>query len=191
MGSINQKRYISYLPYIKEGFFSFAIDLLICFVGTLLFFGMGIVNINGWLFMVFPLYLLVECFINYRIMLLSVLEVNMGLYEKERLQFVTKKRAPELVGKWEPILPKLLPQYSYIEKSILIFKRTDGTIIKLRCVFYGTSYRKPPRYNSSKEDSMLINAEEVEYGRFSKFIISRRDGKTSDDNGLWNRRYFQ
>ena len=93
MGSINQKRYISYLPYIKEGFFSFAIDLLICFVGTLLFFGMGIVNINGWLFMVFPLYLLVECFINYRIMLLSVLEVNMGLYEKERLQFVTKKKS--------------------------------------------------------------------------------------------------
>jgi len=185
-----KKRYKSYLPYIGEGVFCFAIDLLICIVGTIMFYWMGIANISVWLFMVYPLYILAECFINYKIMLLSVLEVNMGLYEKEKLQYMTEKTAPEFVGKWEPILPKLLPQYSYVEKSILLFKRADGTIIKLRCVFYGTPYQRNPRNNSSKEDSMLINAEEIEYGRFSKVIISRRGGMTSDDNGLWNRRIF-
>ncbi len=185
MGSRNLKRYTPYQPYIKEGVFSLNIDLLVCFVGGVFLIWLGITKTNPWFLLVFPLYLLVECFWNYRIMLLSILEVNLELYKKEQLQLLKIKKAPEFVGKWETILSWVYPDHKYIEKNILYFKRTDGSIVRLRCVFYGAD-RKPRSRAVSSSKEGISGFDEVVYGRYSKVIIFRT-GMAVRKSGLWNR----
>ena len=188
MDYIDQMKYRPYLPYIKEGIYALAIDVLICIILATFAVVFGAVGVNSrFLLLVIPFYLAIECFVNYRIMLLSVIEVHLNLYEKKELQMISVKKAPELVGRWDTVLNKIYSDYKYIEKDILRFRCADGRTIKLRCVFYGTSSVNSKAKSISAFERNHSNTEEIVYGKLTKVIISRDNGRMSVKSGMWNR----
>ncbi len=184
------QKYTPYLPYIKEGVDAFVSDITICLIGALMFVVFGKGAVDKRVFLLFPLCLLIECFISYRILLLAFIEVHFNIYIKERLKLINVKKAPEYIGRWGTVLSKIYTENKYIEKNILTFSRIDDSTVKLRCVFYG---ERAKRLRTDSFSSYIIKNSEVEevmYGKFSKVIISRSNGTHVRKSGMWNRSDF-
>ncbi|MBR1757363.1 MAG: hypothetical protein IJ744_01375 [Lachnospiraceae bacterium] len=171
-------KYVGFHPFRIEALYCFGIDVLVFCV----FMAIDM-NLFSILYMYFVGYVVLEMLFSYRVGLLSVLEVLCHGFICEELQFLYCKEEWSPSGHFGSIIPKLFSKYKRVERTKVFFKRKNGSTIKLRCIFYG----EPTTWFHHKYGE-TIPYEKVEYGKFSRVIISREFGRINQD-GLWNRYY--
>ena len=154
MGTANNMKYRPYLPYIIDGLTALFFCLVVSLGTMIMYVSLGMYEVEGFgqfLLVVYALGFLYECIVNFRFMLLSVIEVHFNLYKSEQLQLVAVRKAYETVWRYESKLPCFFPKYRYVDKTVMDFRREDGSVIQLRCVFHGMNQEGKKNNRSSRK----------------------------------------
>ena len=174
----------SYQPYWREALHCLMIDLLL--IGGLIFFSVAthFRILDGWILMIAIVVLFIgEALTNYRLIILGIIEQTQGWICTEPLEYLHKDTEYAFSSRYGDLMEKLYPDYAFVARRKVYFKRQDGSKIKLRCIFYGDDDRW---FEVNYKDKSL--EEMVTYGKLSHIILKRKHGRITEE-GLWIAKY--
>jgi len=172
MMNIHKQRNIlykkAYAPYKKEAWYCFFIDIIICLVGSVIYYSIGAADIVTWFPFVFMGYLFLEVFFNYRLAVLSCIERIFNLTDVKCFRFIKISDAFSFSGKYGSVIyslyPKELNMGSY---KITAIENTTLKKVKLRTSVPGK------KWQIISDNIYYNNADNVYvvYGKLTHIII--------------------
>lgn len=127
------KRAVS--PYHRESLYCVALDLMALVACTGLFALIGFEKSAPSLFWILPLYLLVECFVNYRISIQSIIAIAFRHFTSQVLRI--EKMSVESASSgwlWNSVIETLYPKALGIRRYKIRCREENGKSLKLRMV---------------------------------------------------------
>jgi hypothetical protein len=168
MDSIRKDISRSIAPYIREMLYCLVVDIAGCSFCALLFVLTGIHERYPLLFIAFPAYLFVECFVNYRLVLLSLFERKHNCIVFEKV-IVEKKYIESSASGWlwNSAMSKLYPAENNMQRYRLRCRMTNG-----KKVFYRIAMSS---VKAQRIQAVLINLQygqvDITYLRYSRIVI--------------------
>jgi len=126
----------AYKPYREEALHCLIVDVILCLCMVALF---AAINFGlSFLAFLIPAYLLLECFLNYRVALLSFLENRLGRYLQSEYEFESDEIEYSFSEKHgDSVLSKQKIMEKTIYKYVLLCKDKNGECVTLRmCMDY-------------------------------------------------------
>jgi len=158
----------AYEPYCKEFIYCFIIDIFIVISTIVIFITIGALNEFPIIFIIIPLYFIIECFINYRIFLLSRLEIKLSKNKTQNLKINKIKVESSASGwLWNSVIGKLYPKELGVERFKVECVDENNKTITLRMVMSIKKHEKFLYAIKSKPNSY----ESITYGAQTKIIL--------------------
>ncbi len=186
----------SYIPYNREALYCFCIDTMILLLGSAGFICVN-AHINApWIFGFIPFCYTVECFLNYKVSLLSKIEYRYNKYTIIRLRIAKLKIELSWSGSRSDhfnasALKKLYPKNMHVEKYRIICYDELGKKYRLRMVMSGKKWEKMLKLIERRGDTYVP----ITFGKLTKVVLwcdwtnEKLDKKTLFDLTQLNRMF--
>ncbi len=167
----------AFSPYRKEALYCLMIDVIITLICSTVCFLIEIQQSAPALFLIFPAYFIAEIIVNYRLALLSILEVRNQSYVCKEVTVTQIKIEDSASGRWGSIVPKLYSKSLGVNRYKILCVDANNEKIKLRCAMS----RKIVRLLGDSMDASGGLRRTVIFGRYSHIVLKYCD---NDDLAL-------
>ena len=171
----------AFAPYRKESVHCLLLDIVISIIGFGMFMLMNIPEIDMGLFLVFPVYFLVEIFVNYRISILTLIEEHLLCVVRKDVTIENCQLEYSPSGRWGSVIPKLYPSIMKVARYKIMCTDENGKKVKLRSVM---SLKNVQRFRKMVETTS--HPQSVIIGKYSRIILKYCD--KNDNTFVLNRR---
>lgn len=161
----------AYTPYRKEALHCAGIALVITIVGSLSLLVIGLHHIAPMLFLIFPLFWLVEMVIDCRLAIYSVLEKRKRKYITKIVTIVQIRTENAVSGHWGSVIPQMYPKQLRVDRYKILVYDNSGNKVSLRCVMSGKKWQM-------LSDNVLKGGSlerKITYGKYSRIVIAWND----------------
>ncbi len=168
---LSDKAYASYIPYRKEAGYCLCIDIVIITFLVIFLLAMNIHQFAPHLFVFCLLFIIIEIFTNYRIALLSFLEIRSHKFVTTELYLVEIGEEFSLSGKWGSQMLKLYSPQMMVRRYRFIFKAHNGKRLVLRCAMSAKKAQKVKDVLAEKETI----SRRIIFGKYTHIILKCDD----------------
>jgi hypothetical protein len=157
-----------YRPYLKEGLHCLLLDIVIILIGSLAFIVASQGSLNPLIYLFFPAYIIIECFVNYNIPIRIFIE-RKHCQERTSLGGIHGLDIEDSSSGWlfQSALNKIYPQELDVDRYKLILITNEGKRIKVRSVM--------ARNRCNEISSMIFHGRmenvRIKYGALSKILF--------------------